>query len=1067
MPERINKLQPDRTVYLRGFDSFAAAASVHSASPDGFTVSGTFRDPADFAVVVLYDADNFFEHPSIKYLPDFNFAGLTLTFDLKYSAGLQPIDSPKFNWIDWATLDCIRADGSTAKIRLWDHATLLDATFPAASTTCTVTTGSEGALAFDRITLWYENVAFDYTVPAGSQTASFSFFAHGTGTAHSITVNGRTYSHTETNPLGESSAAVAAALAAAINGAGDPDVTASASSNAVVLTVTHAEDGVAIPVSASDGNGPGTLRYTSAAFVAAQIAAQINSTDWTTANAPHSLIAETSGAAITVTEGRYGQATVSGTSVTAASGTVFTGLVGGSAFFIAGTQYSVASMNSPTQLTLTAPGPTGTFAWSAPRGGYDGNFVQLYALATTGTLAFDAPTYTLTGGSSEVSWRCALDFSALGIDQLRQCWLTFAPALTIGPYAATEWNAVFSNWTLSGPDATKALMVAGPGSVRVEQSESACVYTGAWTRESGFYSKYFANVTSDLSAAVTVTYTCQFTHDLWIGTSLYSDRANAAISVDGDAETPLVCQLASDAAVITRRKARTSVAAGKHTVQIRPTTSGPFYFNFLEAAVAADVPNALAPRTDISPALDFDTDHTYKLPPARLMWILDQLGYAGSLNEYLGVFWWNERVLLGGSLSTAQVTFGGSITAGDTTTLSINGTLLTKTIFLTDTFDTVALHFAAFVNGAFTGVWASASGPVLTLTARSSGSPYTITVAVTGAATITTAPSAGTSGTWIIDDSIAPPINRAVRDWHADFYALCAARSREISTACSMELVNPPAGFSAKFPDGTSVQTSTSFGSLFSNHCAIGAAAVLGYQKAVYREIAALQTTAGLTPYVQYGEFLWWFLAGASGMAFYDAETTAAAETALGRALHIFTGQDDDPAINSSADALFLRNRLRDHVAALVSDLRSAYPTAMCEVLYPYDVNYPTLLTDAMPPIGGRLNRFVNLPEEWQTQATSGLDRMKVEALQFGAGLRTLDKANETIRLFPGFGWPTDRLRYLVPVFGFASPWRRELALAKGAGITTCNLWALDHVCLFNLAVPEGMLERRSVVKIR
>src|SRR5690349_13543087 len=130
LPERIYKLQPDRTLYLRGFDSFAAAASIHSASPRGFTVSGTFRDPSDFAVAVLYDPDNFYEHPSIKYLPDFNLAGLTLSFDLLYTDSLQPIDSPKYNWIDWATLDCIRADGSTAQVRLWDHAMLSGATFP-------------------------------------------------------------------------------------------------------------------------------------------------------------------------------------------------------------------------------------------------------------------------------------------------------------------------------------------------------------------------------------------------------------------------------------------------------------------------------------------------------------------------------------------------------------------------------------------------------------------------------------------------------------------------------------------------------------------------------------------------------------------------------------------------------------------------------------------------------------------------------------------------------------------------------------------------------------------------
>ncbi len=37
---------------------------------------------------------------------------------------------------------------------------------------------------------------------------------------------------------------------------------------------------------------------------------------------------------------------------------------------------------------------------------------------------------------------------------------------------------------------------------------------------------------------------------------------------------------------------------------------------------------------------------------------------------------------------------------------------------------------------------------------------------------------------------------------------------------------------------------------------------------------------------VQYGEFLWWYFAGPNGgMAYYDDETMAAAQTALGRAL--------------------------------------------------------------------------------------------------------------------------------------------------------------------------------------
>jgi hypothetical protein len=146
---------------------------------------------------------------------------------------------------------------------------------------------------------------------------------------------------------------------------------------------------------------------------------------------------------------------------------------------------------------------------------------------------------------------------------------------------------------------------------------------GTWTQEAGFYSKYFASATSDSSASVTISYICGYTHDLWIGTSLYSDRANASVSVDNDAATPLIAQLTTDEAVVTRRQARTGIAAGRHTVTIRPTTSGVFYFNFLEAAVASAVPDALAPRGNISPSLDFDTNHSYTLPPARIMWMME------------------------------------------------------------------------------------------------------------------------------------------------------------------------------------------------------------------------------------------------------------------------------------------------------------------------------------------------------------------------------------------------------------------------------------------------------------
>ncbi|HKD05065.1 MAG TPA: hypothetical protein VKB79_04105 [Bryobacteraceae bacterium] len=1093
MPERICKLQPDRTVSLRGFDGFYAAATVHDASPAGFTVSGTFRDPADFAVVVLYDADNFYEHPSIKYLPDFDFSGLTLSFNVIYSDGAQPLDSPKFNWIDWATLDCILADGSIKSITLWDQAELLSPNFPAASATINVITNAGGIEAYDRLTLWFNELAFDYIV-GGLPTVEFQFFAMGAGTVHSITVNGVVCPHTEgsasgpSGPVGESSQQVAAALIAAVN-SGTSQVIASQGStpNAVKLAVLLGAAGTPFPVTTSNGDHV-TMLLMTPDLVAAQIVAGIEATDWAGANTTHALLASNSGPAITIMAARYGTVNVTGSSVTFASGHKFAGLVSGDRFRIAGVDYAVAAVTDPLHLTLQTPATNANGApYVAPRGGHDGNLIQMYTLHKTNSLAFDQDVFSLSGGSSNVTWNITLPFTALGIDNLRQCWLTFAPALIAGPFPPTDWQVVFSNWQLSGPPANQALAVAGPGSVRVEEDSSACIYTGSWTVESGFFSQYLARVANKAGASVTVTYHCQQTHDLYIGTSLYIDRGSVSVTLDGAPVTPINGYLNTGSAVNTRRRAASQVAPGGHTVMLTLQQNAPFYFDFLEAAVVSDVPDALPPRASISPALDFDTDHTYKLPPARLMWIMDKLGYAGPMNEYLGVFWWNQRVRAGGSFSVGQVTFSGAFAAGDVIVLNVSKTPLSKQIFPADTPATIALHFAAYINSVFTGAWAAASGPVLTITGSSPAAAYTIAIQCsitpnasatplgTGQVNITQVPGPGSSSDsdWLIDDTSAQPLNHATRDWHADFYALCAARSREVTTACSMELVYPPAGYVARFPDAgrTPVSTATGFGSISSNHCAIGGSKILALQKAVYREIASLQANAGLTPSVQFGEFLWWYFAGPGGMAFYDDETIAAAQSALGRPLHIFLTPDDDPSVNNGADAAFLRNRLRDHVAALIADLRSAYPTARCEVLWPYDVNHPTPVPTDAPYLGGRLNYAVNLPAEWRTQPTSGLDRMKVEALAFGQSMRNLDLSSEAVNLFQGFGWPVSALRYLVPLSGSIDgliapvPWYRELALALGAGIATNNLWAFDHVCLFNLEVPEPALERRSWLK--
>jgi hypothetical protein len=995
MSERIYKLQPNRTMALRGFDDLGAAAALHSATSDSFKVSGVFRDPADFAVLILYDADNFYEHPRLKYLPDFRFDGLTLSFDVRYT-GLMPLDSPKYATIDWPYLDYILADGTTGREPLFAHATQNGGTYEKAETSFTII--ENGIKEFDRLTLWYLNIAYDYIVP--KLECSFVFTGQGAGHSHTVTVAGQAYTYIEQS--GDSNTGIAAGLAAALSAC--PDVSASRGNGSAELGPVNQLN---IRAARTDGSmfdvAANGLTYhlsgVTAASVARAFAGQINSTNWTAAGALFPLRAEANGATLRVI---------------------------------------------------------------ADRAGSDGNSLRMYSVSKNDHLTTTSDTAVFAGGSSNATWRIILDFGALNMREIRQMWLTFAPPLANGSqFEDTEWQAEFTNWTVTGSDTTRALKVAGPGSVRIEEDDSWCKYTGTWTDETGFFSEGFAKHASTPNSSVTVKYACSSAHDLYLGTSLYSDRAAVAVQLDGGAETALDCRLAAEPAVNTRRKIRSMVAPGEHAVTIRVASPGNFYFDFLEAAIPTDVPDPLPTRTNVSPALDYSTDHTFKLSPDRLLWIFDGLGYAGPMNEYIGVFWWNQRKREGASFPQVNVVFGGTFAAGDQVFINIGGQECGKSVFPGENGAVIARHFEFFINANYVGVWAKATGDSLAITARSPKPAYSYTFSArvenaagsSGFVSQNGALTGGQPGRWMVDPAQSPALNRGARDWHADFFRQCKTRNREIFVSSSMELVNPPEGFGAVFPDGQTVETDVGFGTLKSTHCAF-VQSVREYQIKVFECIAGLMSAADLTPTLQLGEYLWWFFTNHGGMAFYHPEIVSAAQAALGRPLHRFTQPTDNPSVNGSADATFLRNRLRDHVSAIMTAVRAVYPSTKFELLFPYDVNYPE--PAGIHQLGGALNRFINLPVEWESKATCQLDRIKTEALDFGAWSRNLDLARNAIELPMLLGWPKDSVRHLVPVFRCGYAWEKELAIATSAGVDAVNLWAFDHVCIFGLPPTPG-----------
>ena len=1068
--EQIFKLQPDRTFYLRGFTGVGAAASLYGCSPSGFKTSGVFRDMADFCVLVIYDADNIFEHYSVKYLPDFDLSGLKLSFNVSYQ-GLQPLDSAKYSWIDWSQLDVIRKDESSARIRLWDYATLAGGTYSVAQGTYTITAPG-GCTVYDRLTLFVNNANFDF-VAGGGEAAS---------------------------------------------------------------------------------------------YVAQTLANSVNNYDWSSF-ATHSVSVVASADAtgkLTLKNARTGHVSISGNSVQWVDGIKFPGIAAGSFIYLGGAQYTVASVASPTSLLLTTTASAldgRTVVYLAEYGGWDGNGVVTYMVIRPGnvTLGVDDSVLQLSGGNSDdVVWNISLDFSALGIDQLRQAWFTFAPKLTNGThYADTEWNATFSNWTVQDPLNKRALKCAAPGSVRIGNEAGAfCKYNGSgWAPlAANNHWQGFARSSSQVGDSVTLAYTAYSVHDLYLGTAFYPNRAVVNITVDGDAPTSLSCSLPVTSELVTRRLLRSAVPAGRHSVTITISSAGLFIFDYLEAAISGDIPDPSATYSNVSPALDYDTDATYKVSPQRLLWHLTKLGFKGQINEYLGVFWWNQRKRVGGGFNSSVVSFGGAWAPGDIATVAIgmgaSRFALHKSITQWDTLDTIAEHFVFYLNSASVSMWAEKTGAgQLTIHPRTPnwGDVLDLTQdqpSATGAVSSSGSLAVGVDGTWRVDIAASNPINFAIRQWHSDFFSAAAAQGLLVTTSFSMELVNPPDDgtdanvWVARYASGTPVTTDTGFANLSSSQCA-PIPTVTNYQKSVYASMANLQSAAGLVPWLQFGEFLWWFFSSmsqpvgycsntnpvsiglgqphgmqtgdrvvvtgvrgctsangtwtitvtdpthftipvsASGewlvgsgrvaggsMAFYDPVTAAAAQSALGRPLYKFTCQDDDPTVNAGADVAFLAGQLKSHVDGIRAAVLTQYPNAKFEILYPNDVNNPVCYKGeyVSSPQGGRLNAAVNLPAAWRTKAGSGFDRFKVEALSWSAQYQHLDLAEQAISfaLKSPMSWALEDVAYLVPWFNGSCPWPTEFLFADSRGIGLINFWAYDHLAMMSWPLPIPTPTRRT-----
>ncbi|MCL4486934.1 MAG: hypothetical protein M1570_02230, partial [Chloroflexi bacterium] len=269
-------------------------------------------------------------------------------------------------------------------------------------------------------------------------------------------------------------------------------------------------------------------------------------------------------------------------------------------------------------------------------------------------------------------------------------------------------------------------------SERIEESDKRCQFTGFWEdykyglnppwpseRWSMGHAKRTGSNDANDVRSVTIKYSATEQHDLYLGTFLYTDCGKISVEVDGaaTAESPVDLYLNEYGGTTANIKIASAIAAGNHTVVITALfdknagSSGYyFYFDYLWPLVPQDVLDPQEEYVDVSLAMDFDTDHGYKKPPAWHLWHLQKCGFKGHADVYMGVFWNNKRRRVGASYPYATIEYTlapgfSAPKAGDVVVIQLSGSDMRHTVIEGESLEDCINWMRVLINQ-FSGVWA-------------------------------------------------------------------------------------------------------------------------------------------------------------------------------------------------------------------------------------------------------------------------------------------------------------------------------------------------------------------------
>jgi hypothetical protein len=149
-----------------------------------------------------------------------------------------------------------------------------------------------------------------------------------------------------------------------------------------------------------------------------------------------------------------------------------------------------------------------------------------------------------------------------------------------------------------------------------------------------------------------------------------------------------------------------------------------------------------------------------------------------------------------------------------------------------------------------------------------------------------------------------------------------------------------------------------------------------------------------------------------------------------------------------SDESQFLPGLIASFTSQIRSFVQGTYPAARFEVLYPPDTN------------DSPVDQVLNLPAQW---TPSVLTCFKTENFTFTAD-RDMNAALTSILLPMQLGFLPNHASHLIGIGDYTTPWLREVRAAKGRGVESVVLFALDQFCLIGYPAPLPPSQRRSLL---